>query len=199
MADAQAEQTKQFNKLKHDLEEYRELILLLSSVLKWEKKFYPGIIFGAITFLFIVLWYLNLSLLTLVSVIGLATILIDYGYPIVSKVVFKPENWTGAQEKEFEEVVNGLLSVKLKVCSFTKYASVPKEEKTIVYYLGAAGGFIVAAYIGSVIDNLLLTYLAILSVALFPGLSRHGVGKIVIAKILEQVKQIKDKTIKKNN
>lgn len=125
-------QTKQFNKLKHDLEEYRELILLLSSVLKWEKKFYPGVIFGAITFLFIILWYLNLSLLTLVSIIGLIGILIDYGYPIVSKIVFKPENWTGAQEKAYEEVCNEILAVKLKVCGVTKYACVPKEEKTIV-------------------------------------------------------------------
>lgn len=66
------------------------------------------------------------------------------------------------------------------------------------YYLGAAGGFIALAYVGSVIDNFLLSYLAILSVALFPGLSRHGVGKIVIEKLLDQVKQIKEKTIKKN-
>lgn len=68
----------------------------------------------------------------------------------------------------------------------------------IQYYLGAAGGFIALAYIGSVIDNFLLSYLAILGVALFPGLSRHGVGKIVIEKLLDQVKQIKEKTIKKN-
>lgn len=114
------------------MEEYREVLLLLSSVFKWEKKFYPGVIFGAITFLFIILWYLSLSLLTLVGVIGLVAILIDYGYPIISKIVFKPENWTGAQEKAYEEVVNEILSVKLKVCGFTKYACVPKEEKTIV-------------------------------------------------------------------
>lgn len=66
------------------------------------------------------------------------------------------------------------------------------------YYLGAAGGFIALAYVGSVIDNFLLSYLAILGAALVPGLSRHGVGKIVIEKLLDQVKQIKEKTIKKN-
>lgn len=114
------------------MEEYREIFLSLSSVLKWEKKFYPGVIFGAITFLFIILWYLSLSLLTLVGVIGLVAILIDYGYPIVSKIIFKPENWTGAQEKAYEEVVNEILAIKMKVCSVTKYACVPKEEKTIV-------------------------------------------------------------------
>lgn len=118
--------------MKHDLEEFRELILIFSSVLKWEKKFYPGVIFGAITLLFIVLWWLSLSLLTLVGVIGLLAILVDYGYPIVSKIVFKPENWSGAQEKAYEAVVTEILAVKLKVCSVTKYACVPKEEKNIV-------------------------------------------------------------------
>lgn len=132
MENGKSLQTKQFNKLKHDFEGYRELILLLSSLLKWEKKFYPGIIFGAISFLFIILWYLDLSLLTLVSIVGLISILIDYGYPIVAKMVFKPENWTGAQEKAYEEVCNELLAIKIKVCGITKYASVPKEEKTIV-------------------------------------------------------------------
>lgn len=66
------------------------------------------------------------------------------------------------------------------------------------YYLGAAGGFIALAYVGSVFDNFFLSYLLVLLAALFPGLSRHGVGKIVIEKLLDQVKQIKEKTIKKN-
>lgn len=75
---------------------------------------------------------MNLSLLTLVGVIGVVAVIFDYGYPIVSKVIFKPENWTGAQEKSYEEVVNEILAIKLKVCGFIKYACVPKEEKTIV-------------------------------------------------------------------
>lgn len=114
------------------MEPHREAILLLSSVLKWEKKFYPGVIIGVISFLFLILWFLNLSLLTLVGVIGVIAVLIDYGYPIVSKIVFKPENWTGAQEKAYEEVINEILAIKLKVCAITKYACIPKEEKTIV-------------------------------------------------------------------
>lgn len=67
------------------------------------------------------------------------------------------------------------------------------------YYLGAAGACIIVTYIGAAIDNLLLSYLALLGAAMFPGLSGHGVGKIVIEKILEQVKQFKEKTIKKSN
>lgn len=114
------------------MEQSRELILLLSSVLKWEKKFYPGVIFGAITVLYLTLYYLNLSLLTLIGVIGLFAVIIDYGYPMVSKMLFSPENWTGTQEKAYEEVINEIVAIKLKVCGITKYACVPKEEKTLM-------------------------------------------------------------------
>lgn len=114
------------------MEQSRELILLLSSVLKWEKKFYPGVIFGAITILYLTLYYLDLSLLTLIGVIGLFAVIIDYGYPMVSKMLFSPENWTGAQEKAYEEVINEIVAIKLKVCGITKYACVPKEEKTLM-------------------------------------------------------------------
>lgn len=114
------------------MEQSRELILLLSSVLKWEKKFYPGVIFGAITLLYLTLYYLNLSLLTLIGIIGVFAVIIDYGYPMVSKMLFNPENWTGTQEKAFEEVINEIVAIKLKVCGITKYACVPKEEKTLM-------------------------------------------------------------------
>lgn len=67
------------------------------------------------------------------------------------------------------------------------------------YYLSAAASCIILAYIGSVIDNLLLSYLAILSIALFPGLNRHGVVKLAVEKALDQVKHIKEKTLKKSN
>lgn len=139
MAIGSVPQKKQFNKLKHDLEGFREIVLLLSSVLKWEKKFYPGVIFGAISVLFLILWYLSLSLLTLLSVIGLIAILIDYGFPIVSKVIFKQENWTGIQEKAYEEVCEELSAVKVKLCGLTKHMCVPKEEKTIVVSIDLIG------------------------------------------------------------
>lgn len=99
--------------MKHDLEVYRELLLVLNGVLKWEQQWYPGVIGGVITFLYILIWLLDFSFLTLVAVIALLVTVVDYGYPLVSKFIFKPEQWSGAQEKLYEEVIENIVSVKL--------------------------------------------------------------------------------------
>lgn len=118
--------------MKHNLECCRELILMLSSILKWDKSFYAGIVFGVISFAYLVLWYLNLSTLTLVSILGLFAVIFDYGFPIVSKFVFKSTTWTGVQEKAFEDVCAELLAIKLKLRGFVKYLFGSKEDKTIM-------------------------------------------------------------------
>lgn len=117
--------------MKHGLEESREIILLLNSVLKWEKSFYPGITFGVISLAFLILWSLDLSLLTLVSLIALIGSVLDYVFPIISKAVFKPENWTGVKEKSFEDACNEILNIKSKACGLLKYLFT-NEEKNIV-------------------------------------------------------------------
>lgn len=118
--------------MKHDLEGYREVILLVNSILKWDKPFYAGIIFGVVSISFSLLWYLNLSILTLVSLLCLIGILSEYAFPIVSKFIPKSDNWTGVQEKIFEDVCNEILTVKIKTCCFVKYLFVSKQEKTLM-------------------------------------------------------------------
>lgn len=125
-------QKKQFNKMKHDLEGYREVILLVNSILKWDKPFYAGVIFGVVSFSFLLLWYLNLSILTLVSLLCLIGILFEYAFPIISKFIPKSDNWTGVQEKIFEEVCSEILTMKIKACCFVKYLFVSKQEKTLM-------------------------------------------------------------------
>lgn len=57
------------------------------------------------TFVFIFLWYLDFSTLTLIALITIFVTVLDYGYPMVSKFIFKPENWSGSQEKIYELVI----------------------------------------------------------------------------------------------
>lgn len=116
--------------MKHDLEDWREAILLLNCILKWEKKFYAGIIFGATSFLFLMIWYMDMSILTQLSLFALIGVVLDYAYPIASKFIFKPENWTGAKEKLFEEVCHEICSIWLCICSIYQFSFVAKEEKS---------------------------------------------------------------------
>lgn len=105
-------QKKELNKLKHDLEDWREAILHASRILTWEKAFYPAIIFAAVTVQYLFIWYTDLSELTLFSLTLLLIALLDYLYPVVGKFVFKPEKWTGVQEKEFEGICVNIYNTK---------------------------------------------------------------------------------------
>lgn len=124
-------QKKQFNKMKHDLEGYREIILIINSILKWDKPFYAGIVFGVVTFVHVLLWYMNLSILTLFSLICLISILSEFVIPLVSKFLPKSDNWSGAQEKSFENVCTEILHVQQFVGSLVKYLFLSKDEKTL--------------------------------------------------------------------
>lgn len=120
------------NKMKHDLEGCRELILHLNSVLKWEKKFYPGLIFGFSTILFLVLWYLDLSTMTMAALVLLIASVLDIGFPVLSKFIFKPENWTGEHEKQFEGVCGEVCVAKLAICNGLSFVFASKEAKSPV-------------------------------------------------------------------
>lgn len=118
------------NKIKHDLEQWREIILYVDSILKWEKKFYPAIIFGVNSILFLMIWYLDFSILTMAALTALFIAQIDYVYPFVSKIFFNPNNWNGVQEKKFEDICGELCIVQCKLCSFYNHLFSAKEEKS---------------------------------------------------------------------
>ncbi|KAJ6640154.1 ADP-ribosylation factor-like protein 6-interacting protein 1, partial [Pseudolycoriella hygida] len=174
-----SDQKKMLNKMKHDLEGCRELILHLNSVLKWEKKFYPGLIFGFSTILFLVLWYLDLSTMTMGALILLCASVLDIALPVVSKFIFKPENWTGDNENQFESVCEEVCVAKLAICNGLSHVFASKETKSSVSSIVTVCVLIVLAYIGAVIDNLLLSYLGFLILMLYPGLLHHGIVNMV--------------------
>lgn len=121
--------------MKHDLESFREIILIIRSVLKWEKNFYPGVIFGGVSTFFLFLWYLDLSVLTLISLFLLTVTIVDYGFPIISKTIFKPEKWTGTDERKFEGAIHELVQVKGSIYrSWNKICAAKEEKSTIVSF-----------------------------------------------------------------
>lgn len=123
-------QKKHFNKLKHDLEGWREVIVHGSSVLNWEKSFYPAITCGIVSVLYVMLWWMQLSVLTTVALVALAICAGDYVLPLLLKFVFKPENWTGVQEKRYEEVCREIFNAKVQLCNLCTRFRVAKAQKS---------------------------------------------------------------------
>jgi hypothetical protein len=126
-------QKKIFNKVKHDLEQWREVILLLNSVLKWDQQFFPGVIGGVISIVFLILWWLDFSSLTLIALITIFITVLDFGYPLVSKFIFKPDNWSGSQEKLYEQVIQEIVDVKLCITGcISSFFNSRSERSTFV-------------------------------------------------------------------
>lgn len=61
---------------------------------------------------------------------GLFATLFDYCYPKLAKMLFKPENWRGAEEKKFEEIAEELFQIKNRLCSVCTYICDTKAEKS---------------------------------------------------------------------
>ncbi|KAL7029739.1 hypothetical protein ACKWTF_006338 [Chironomus riparius] len=184
---------KIFNKVKHDLEQWREVLLILNGILKWDQSFFPGVIFGVITFLFIILWWLDLSTLTLIAFITMLITVLDYGYPLVSKFIFKPENWSGTQEKLYENVIQEIVDVKLCIEGSISSFFNSRSERSTFYLITVTAGSIFLAYIGSTFNNLFLLYLVVLVFAMYPGLKEKGIVKLV----LDQIKAVVGPYLKK--
>lgn len=174
---------KIFNKVKHDLEQWREVLLILNGLLKWDQSFFPGIIAGVLTFVFIILWWLDFSTLTLIALIALFVTVLDYGYPLVSKFIFKPENWSGTQEKQYENVIQEIVDIRCCVTGAISSFFNSRSERSTFYLITVTLGSITLAYIGSTFNNLFLLYLITLVVSLYPGLKEKGIVKLVFDQI----------------
>lgn len=90
-------------------------------MLTWEKQYYAGVVFGVISCLYLVLWYLDLSLITLLSLLGVISILLNYAFPMVSRLIFGGVNWDGDQEAKFEDVCGQVCAVKGSLVVWYEY------------------------------------------------------------------------------
>ncbi|XP_033165045.1 ARL-6-interacting protein 1 homolog [Drosophila mauritiana] len=177
MAASQVDQKRALNKLKHDLEPFRTAIVGAYGVLTWEKQYYAGVVFGVISVLYLVLWYLDLSLITLLSLFGVISILLNYAFPKVSRLIFGGVNWDGDQEAKFEDVCGQVCAVKSSVVVWYEYLF--NERKSTVFVIVMSLGLLAMAWIGAIINNLLLMYLATLLIVMWPGLQNKDIFKAV--------------------
>merc|ERR1712127_914161 len=64
-------------------------------------------------------WYLDPTLVTLLSLISLFLSLADYLGPKILDKIFKPESWTGEKEKRLEGGCQSLVSLSLLLSSLS--------------------------------------------------------------------------------
>jgi hypothetical protein len=131
-----ADQEAQIRKLKHGLENWKEIALQGKKVFIWERQWHPTALVGGSTVLFMFLWLLDPSILTVVSVFGLCVTVSDYVIPSVASSFFKPEKWTARREKEFEELCTNIVLYKARLeLTWSRYYKLKTTNRKLVRLL----------------------------------------------------------------
>lgn len=185
-----AQETSQ---LEEQLQAWGEVILAGDQVLRWEKPWYPAVSVGATTILFMLIYFLDPSVLTGLSCTVMILCLADYLVPTLAPRVFGSNKWTTEQQQRFHEICGNLVKTQRRVLGWWKRLFALKEEKPKMYFFSVISSLVAMAWIGQQVHNLFLTYLVVSFLLLLPGLNQHGIitkyagmAKREINKLLKQ-------------
>ncbi|KAL4659047.1 ADP-ribosylation factor-like protein 6-interacting protein 1 [Arapaima gigas] len=145
--------------LEEQLQGWGEVILAGDRILRWEKPWFPGALVGVVTLLFVLIYYLDPSVLTGLSCSVMLLCLADYLVPILAPKVFGSNKWTTEQQQRFHEICRTLVKSRHSVFGWWKHLLALKEEKPRMYFLSVILTLLGMAWIGQQVHNLFLTYL----------------------------------------
>ncbi|XP_040070217.1 ADP-ribosylation factor-like protein 6-interacting protein 1 isoform X2 [Ixodes scapularis] len=197
-ANYSTQEQDQAKKLKLKLESWREVVLPLNSVLVWNQPYYPGCVFGVVSTLFLLLWYLEPSLLTTLSLAGMVACLADYLVPLACSHLCSQDKWTSQHERQLQDICLEVVHAKHSLMGFCTAIKTMKQEKPKMYIIVVLVSLLLVAWIGNIFDNLFLTYLIVLFVAMVPGMKRHGIFKKYFSVVVLSIRNLISSKMKKN-
>ncbi|XP_034952474.1 ADP-ribosylation factor-like protein 6-interacting protein 1 [Chelonus insularis] len=168
------EKEKYMKQLKKKMECWREIILPLNSILLWEKPWYPGLIFGSISIIFLLIWLTEPAFLTIISISLLVLALTDYLVPILISTFIPSNSWNGQKERKFDEICQKVSETILQIKSIWKSILSARNNRPNVYYGLTTVCLSLLAWLGNIVNNLLLIYLMLMVTLLLPGLRHQG-------------------------
>lgn len=170
------------SQLANKLQANRPLVLKLHSILTWEQDIHPILVVAFVSVSFLIIHLLNSSVLTTLSYLGIAGALVDLAMPQIAKKLGGSSSSSSGQAKagdkdnqRFDKICLDLAKVYAFFRNSCNTCCSLKSSKPKVYYPGLLLSLLVLAYIGNKINNLFLTYLVTLLIALYPGLERKGI------------------------
>nr|XP_023996182.1 ADP-ribosylation factor-like protein 6-interacting protein 1 [Salvelinus alpinus] len=201
-ANVLAQETAQ---LEEQLQGWGEVILAGDQVLRWKKPWFPGALMAATTLVFMMIYYLDPSVLTGLSCTVMLLCLFDYLVPTLAPRIFgstsgeSPGGISGVQggsseqQQRFHEICGNLVKTQRRILGWWKRLFSLKEEKPKMYFASVISSLVAVAWMGQQVHNLFLTYLIVSFLLLLPGLNQHGViskyagmAKREINKLLKQ-------------
>lgn len=100
-----------------------------------------SLIVDAITFIFSIVWYIEPSVLTLFSLLGVILCAVDFAVPTISSYLFSGAEWTVVQERSFENICSRLLNARTHINNVRIALINLKNENPKAYLLVMMGAF----------------------------------------------------------
>ncbi|XP_071964305.1 ADP-ribosylation factor-like protein 6-interacting protein 1 [Antedon mediterranea] len=179
------------------LHDWRFILLHVDRWMKWEKDSYPAIMTGCVSALFFIIWYLEPTILTTVSLLGMMICLTDYFLPRVFSKFVRTGEWTANNQQQYQQICISIVNTKNKATRFTTDLKDMKTKKPKQYFVLVMVVLGIIAFIGNAVPNFFLTYLFVLFTVLLPGLSHHGIlykyYSMAVKQVLDVIKKNKKK------
>uniref|UniRef100_A0A7N9D1A7 RETREG1-3/ARL6IP-like N-terminal reticulon-homology domain-containing protein n=1 Tax=Macaca fascicularis TaxID=9541 RepID=A0A7N9D1A7_MACFA len=184
--------------LEEQLQGWGEVMLMADKVLRWERAWFPPAIMGVVSLVFLIIYYLDPSVLSGVSCFVMFLCLADYLVPILAPRIFGSNKWTTEQQQRFHEICSNLVKTRRRAVGWWKRLFTLKEEKPKMYFMTMIVSLAAVAWVGQQVHNLLLTYLIVTSLLLLPGLNQHGIISKYIGMAKREINKLLKQKEKKN-
>ncbi|XP_038065029.1 ADP-ribosylation factor-like protein 6-interacting protein 1 [Patiria miniata] len=190
---------EEITSLEQSLHEWRYILLHADGWLRWERENQPLIMAAAVTVFFTMLWWLEPSVLTTLSLLVMLICLADYlGPTVFHSYLCPPTEWTAEHQRQYQQVCISLLRTKDSVVNGYQWLKNMKEEKPKQYFILVVVVLAVIAFIGNLIPNLCLAYFLAVFLVLLPGLQQRGLLAQAYAASLQVVVNLLKQTKKKD-
>jgi len=160
--------------IKQSLDSWREVAVILYSVITWEQDWYPGLTAGVVTVIYLLIHWLSPSLITLVSIIGLVITLLDYLVPMISDMVLPRSNWDEVKNKKLDTVAKFIINCSQLVSSVCNKYRGARTSAPIYHAAITTVSLLFTAFIGSLVSGAVLSYLVLMVTLMLPGLHSRG-------------------------
>ncbi|XP_067859313.1 ADP-ribosylation factor-like protein 6-interacting protein 1 [Heptranchias perlo] len=184
--------------LEEHLEGWGEVMLAADRIVRWEKPWFPAIMMLAVSVVFVLIYWLDPSVLTGVSCAIMMICLADYLVPTIASRMFGSNKWTTEQQQRFHEICSNLVKTQRRIVGWWRRLFALKEEKPKMYFMTVVSVLSVVAWIGQQVHNLFLTYLIVSFILLLPGLNRHGIITKYIGMAKREINKLLKQKEKKN-
>lgn len=115
------------------MDPWRHVIIATNDFLSWDKNFYPALIMIIVSLFYLLLWYLDLSVVTMLSLLGLCYVMFDFLQPTIQRLLLQQtDEWSSKQEAKFEYIVSQLYAIQLRLNTWHEYIFQNKERKSTV-------------------------------------------------------------------